>query len=457
MSKRIAIKTFLITALFMIGSVVLCQTTYTTINSGAWNGASQWDANGVPPITLPSGDSIFINHTIIYNLDQIIRGTMVINATGSITGLTKSLKIGRGAINQGTLINYGSITIDKLKVKPDNGCAKTDLLPIAHNYGIITTDNGMHVGNNCGAGRLNNYTGGKVYVTGGLHLDGAICNQDTMTFTGIVKVHGGTLECCGYIETPEIDVDANGGRSATLGCINICSSDGSDPILDFDGTDYTPLSSVPSNPTEYTIDDDSTAICGEAINGPALPIVLISFEANINKDKVDIKWVTSSEINNDFFTIERSVDAENWEEVITSNGAGNSSQIIEYFEVDYEPIVGVSYYRLKQSDFDGEYKYFNIVPVKYEPNTLGDGIINLFPNPVTLGETLYIDFTNILEKEMLVVLRDIRGREFYSKMVINIEGGKLVGVPIDVKILAGVYLITASSENQIYSQKLIIR
>ncbi|MFT7613828.1 MAG: hypothetical protein ACI9J3_002808 [Parvicellaceae bacterium] len=58
---------------------------------------------------------------------------------------------------------------------------------------------------------------------------------------------------------------------------------------------------------------------------------------------------------------------------------------------------------------------------------------------------------------MLVVLRDIQGKEFYSKAAVNIENGKLVGVPIDVKIPAGVYLITTSFENQMYSQKLIVK
>ncbi|PCJ28834.1 MAG: hypothetical protein COA97_00410 [Flavobacteriales bacterium] len=198
-------------------------------------------------------------------------------------------------------------------------------------------------------------------------------------------------------------------------------------------------------------------VTGPSTLGDPLPINLISFEANVNEDRIDIKWVTASEINNDFFTLERSIDAENWEVVIVTGGAGNSSQILEYYEVDYEPIVGISYYRLKQTDFDGKYEYFNIVPVKYEQNVLGDGFINLFPNPVSSGETVYIDFTNILEKEMLVVLRDIRGREYYSKVIVNIEEGKLVGVPIEKKIPVGLYLITATSENQMYSQKLIIK
>jgi len=64
----------------------------------------------------------------------------------------------------------------------------------------------------------------------------------------------------------------------------------------------------------------------------------------------------------------------------------------------------------------------------------------LFPSPVSVGETVNVEFKDIFESELLVVLRDIKGREFYSKMVINIEGGKLIGVPIEATIPTGVYL-----------------
>jgi Concanavalin A-like lectin/glucanases superfamily/Ig-like domain CHU_C associated len=191
-------------------------------------------------------------------------------------------------------------------------------------------------------------------------------------------------------------------------------------------------------------------------SGIPLPVTLLSFEANANNDRVDLKWVTSTEINNDFFTIERSSDAKNWEEIITTNGAGNSNQVLEYFETDLEPLEGVSYYRLKQTNFDGQYEYFSIVPVRFESNNV-TGNMSLFPSPVNAGEAVNVEFKGITETELLVVLRDIRGREFYSKMIVNIENGKLVGVPIDLKIPAGVYLITASSENQIYSKKLVIK
>ncbi|NQX96622.1 MAG: T9SS type A sorting domain-containing protein, partial [Flavobacteriales bacterium] len=159
---------------------------------------------------------------------------------------------------------------------------------------------------------------------------------------------------------------------------------------------------------------------------------------------------------NDYFTIERSGDAKNWEEIMNVSGAGNSNQTITYFDTDYEPLGGVSYYRLKQTDFNGDFSYSNIVPVEFEIN-ISKGTLSVFPNPIRIGEELIVDFRDVFESELIVVLRDITGKEFYSKILLNIEGDQLIGIPIDAAIPAGIYLITATSENQIYSQKLIIK
>ena len=188
-----------------------------------------------------------------------------------------------------------------------------------------------------------------------------------------------------------------------------------------------------------------------------LPVELLEFDANINGDKVDINWVTSSEINNDYFTVEKSINAKDWEEILIVGGAGNSNELREYFDVDYKPFEGLSYYRLKQTDFNGDYKYFNIVPVKYDKNNTGEGAISLLPNPVNTGETIRIEFQNIVESELFLVIRDVQGKDVYSKIFINIEDGMLVGVPIDSSIPKGVYLVIATSENQMYSQKLVIK
>lgn len=83
--------------------------------------------------------------------------------------------------------------------------------------------------------------------------------------------------------------------------------------------------------------------------------------------------------------------------------------------------------------------------------------MSLFPNPVVRGQELNIQFSEIIESEVLIVLRDIKGEEFYSKVFLKYEDKSLIAIPIDKTIPSGVYLVTASSENQIYNQKLIIK
>lgn len=188
----------------------------------------------------------------------------------------------------------------------------------------------------------------------------------------------------------------------------------------------------------------------------ALPIELLSFDAYLDENKVIISWITATEINNDYFIVERSKDGNNWEYLLTTSGAGNSNQIIQYLETDYQPLKDISYYRLKQVDFDGGFSYSDIITVKYVKNK-AIGSFNLFPNPTNIGETINLEFKEINEEDLLLVLRDVSGKEFYSKVIMNIEDGKVVGIPLNMEIPSGIYLITATSNNQVYSQKLMIK
>ncbi len=95
-----------------------------------------------------------------------------------------------------------------------------------------------------------------------------------------------------------------------------------------------------------------------------LPVELLSFNALSEEDQVRTVWETASEINNDFFTVERSDDLENWIKIGHVDGAGNSTETHNYSLIDYRPLTGVSYYRLKQTDFDGETSYSEVRSVQ---------------------------------------------------------------------------------------------
>lgn len=186
-----------------------------------------------------------------------------------------------------------------------------------------------------------------------------------------------------------------------------------------------------------------------------LPIELTSFEAHLNGSKVQLKWVTASETNNDYFTLEKSKDGSSFSEIAQIKGAGNSSSMINYMETDYNPYNGISYYRLKQTDYNGVATYSNTVPVEYHPT--GDFSMSIFPNPGELKD-IKLQLSAAKGQEILVVVRDLTGRELYSKIVIiETANGQIEAIDNNHTIAPGVYLVTASSNNAIYSQRLIIK
>lgn len=94
-----------------------------------------------------------------------------------------------------------------------------------------------------------------------------------------------------------------------------------------------------------------------------LPIELKNFEVKVQTKGVAINWTTASETNNDFFTIQRSSDGQEFEDLFHIQGAGNSSELLAYDTIDWQPLAGRSFYRLKQTDFDGKYSFSPIESV----------------------------------------------------------------------------------------------
>lgn len=110
-----------------------------------------------------------------------------------------------------------------------------------------------------------------------------------------------------------------------------------------------------------------------------LPIELLYFDAKYSNGKVILNWSTASQINNDYFTIERSSDGINYQQIGTVDGAGNNNEIVNYSFIDYKPFKGISYYRLKQTDFDGKSSSSKIISVTNNDNS--NISVKIYPNP----------------------------------------------------------------------------
>lgn len=113
-------------------------------------------------------------------------------------------------------------------------------------------------------------------------------------------------------------------------------------------------------------------------NSVVLPIVLGHFGAIPLEKSVELEWETISEENFDFFSIERSDDGENFYEIGTVPGHGNSNVRIQYSFEDKAPLFGISYYRLNAIDYDGSFEKFKAIAVEYIPEDLQ---LSMYPNP----------------------------------------------------------------------------
>lgn len=182
-----------------------------------------------------------------------------------------------------------------------------------------------------------------------------------------------------------------------------------------------------------------------------LPVEILSFDAKRNGNVVDITWTTASEQNSDYFVVQRSKDGNEFEDVQRVDAAGNSTTIRSYLATDYEPYKEISYYRLKQVDNDGTYKFSAMIAVKFDV----DFSMSVYPNPSSGKFNVAIQAKE--GEEALVVLRDLLGKECYSKVIVLSNDTEVVAVDKEGKLPAGIYIVTSSSNHSISEKKIVIR
>lgn len=183
-----------------------------------------------------------------------------------------------------------------------------------------------------------------------------------------------------------------------------------------------------------------------------LPVELLSFDASyIELDgSVNCTWSTATEENNKSFTVEKSVDGNNWEVVTIVAGAGNSNTVLYYKAIDKTPFSGISYYRLKQTDFDGNYAYSAVRTVDISAGSS----VSIGPNPARSNVTLYYPANNTNPISYSVI--SISGAEVVPLSQVNNIGKGMNTVNIDVSGLAqGLYIVEVISEQKSYFLKLV--
>jgi hypothetical protein len=184
-----------------------------------------------------------------------------------------------------------------------------------------------------------------------------------------------------------------------------------------------------------------------------LPVELLSFNAVLNEDKtVDLHWITASETNNDYFTVEKTKDGMAYEEVERVKGAGNSISKKQYDAKDYNPYKNRSYYRLKQTDFNGHYEYSKLVPVENTQNAA----FKVFPNPLGEGN-LFISLQNANSNAVRIEVYDMLGKICFSKTAASDDGNFFTTLEFFPPLDPGVYLISIRTPYEVYKEPLIVK
>ena len=267
-----------------------------------------------------------------------------------------------------------------------------------------------------------------------------------ITFSGsatgkVIEIEGpsGAVNVSGTVNFGGLDIELDGEGSLSAGAIT-----GADNVSCTSGVNGG-TGTCPSI-TAGSCSDGGSGLCSD----PALPIELGSFTAKVSGNNVKLDWVTLSEINNDYFSIEKSSDGINYNLITTVNGAGNSVESIEYSYTDTNPSFGKSYYRLKQTDFDGASETF--APIAVEFTSLENGKLT-FSNPVNAGETVSI-FTNAESTEKLTLsVFSMMGHEILNEEFI----GSSYEFKIDASVEPGIYFVKVSSVNSERTGRLVVK
>ncbi len=221
----------------------------------------------------------------------------------------------------------------------------------------------------------------------------------------------------------------------------------------------TPLSSQIFNSALNTV--TTSGITGPGVyaltqSSYTLPIKLLFFKASLNPDnQAELNWATATEKNNDFFTIERSKDLKDIETLTEVKGAGTSYTPKNYKIIDEHPFEGTSYYRLKQTDFDGKFEYFNWCAVSGSKTTKEEKlhIEKLFPNP--FSDQFIVNYIDPISEEITIQLIDQSGRIVFADHKNSDQGINTYAFYNNIGLIPGNYILILSSKNQKDSIKII--
>jgi hypothetical protein len=197
-----------------------------------------------------------------------------------------------------------------------------------------------------------------------------------------------------------------------------------------------------------------TTLAVQTVYGPftlgsivPLPVELISFDAKYNGKTVDLEWITASEKNNDYFTVERTKDGKDFLTITKVPGAGNSSTTHYYTANDDAPQNGISYYRLMQTDFNGSNSYSKLVPVRINENDFGINYLYADQN----GAEIYFVIKS-LAGNITVDVVDVLGRIVISQKLFSTAQNEVLKINSSL-LKSGIYTLRVFNNECVVNKK----
>ena len=203
------------------------------------------------------------------------------------------------------------------------------------------------------------------------------------------------------------------------------------------------------NCTSYRLDYWGNGVTNGSITclvaSSPLPIELLNFGAKADGDKVNLNWSTATEHNNDFFTVEKSTDGIKFSDALVVKGAGNSEDKRSYTAVDDNPYAGTSYYRLKQTDYDGHTTTFDMIPVTISNSY--NVVTNVYPNPAGSDHVnVYVSSGSASALE--VTIYSMQGQPLSREVLYPDEKG-LVNQPVTLPAEGNLFFMTIGQDGKI--------
>ncbi len=381
--------------------------------------------------------------------------TLMVCGNATLTSLTLNAA-DNVIIEPGATLNVTNAWIDNIS-------------SVVTNYGTLNYSGNVDMN----GGDLYNQTGSVINITGALTVNNAssnLINKGTINAGSMLISSGGVcldnntcINITGNFENDANNSVTNGSAAPTQAAIKYGGTfvedgtpnpvSGSSTIKMCENGGATPTSTYLGSAT-------FTSTCPTAGYAHAcssiLPIELLSFTAKKRDKVIQLNWTTASEINNDYFTIERSIDGIDFESILTVKGAGNSHQIINYTATDPDPPFGIFYYHLKQTDYDGKFENSYVIAVENNDNRT----YVIYPNPSD-GNELYIKYSSqnaaAKDEDVIISIYNVVGELVFGKLMKGNFDKPLSLIYAGEHLPKGIYTVKVSCSNEVKCEKLIVK